>query len=198
MYKGGSKLLPLILVIIVTIVAIIAMVSVGRALLNRNASDVVVDDFASRALLEANVDSSVRMTVRGPIVADEEFNSYQIQISPSERRMTTYEGYQGQVIEQRQASNTMRGYEEFIHALDRVGFTNEERSNNTLDDVRGVCASGRLYTFEILQAQSVVKELWISSCRAVPASFGGNATASRDLFLKQIADSSTLLRDLNL
>jgi hypothetical protein len=138
------------------------------------------------------------MTVRGPIIADEEFNSYQIEIGPAGRRITTYKGYADQVIDTEQLGNTMRGYEEFVYALNRVGFTKERQIDDTLDDVRGICASGRLYTFEILQAGSVVKQLWMASCRDAGGSFAGNAVQSRDLFLKQIPDSSDRLRSLNL
>src|SRR5690606_38888812 len=111
MYKGGSKLLPVALVVIVTIVAVIALVSVGRALIGRNdQTDVVEESPAAQSLLVADVDRSVRMTVRGPIVADEEFNSYQIEISPTERRMTTYKGYQGQVIDTKRLGNSTDAY----------------------------------------------------------------------------------------
>lgn len=198
MYKGGSKLLPLALVVIVTIVAIIAMVSIGRALLGRSSSNTEVDNSAAQSLLVAEADRSVRMTVRGPIIADEEFNSYQIEVGPAGRRITTYKGYGEQVIDTEQVGNNMRGYEEFVYALDRVGFTKERQLEGTLDDVRGICASGRLYTFEILQAGSVLKQLWVASCRGTEGSFAGNAPAARDLFLKQISDSSTRLRSLNL
>lgn len=199
MYKGGSKLLPIVLVIIVTIVAIIALVSVGRALLGRgDTPEVVEENPAAQSLLNSEIDRSVRMTVRGPIVANEEFNSYQIEISPVERRMTTYRGYEQEVIDTKQLGNSTEGYGEFVHALDRVNFTKEEKVTDTLDDVRGICATGRLYTFELLLAQSVIKDLWVSNCRKVPGSFGGDASAARDLFLKQIPDSDTLLRDLNL
>lgn len=198
MYKGGSRLLPLALVVIVTIVAIIAMVAVGRALLGRNGSNTEVDNSAAKSLLVAEADRSVRMTVRGPIIADEEFNSYQIEVGAAGRRLTTYKGYGEQIIDTEQLANSMRGYEEFVYALDRVGFTSERKLEETLDDVRGICASGRLYTFEILQAQSVIKQLWVASCRDARGSFGGNAPEARDLFLKQIPDSTTRLRGLNL
>ena len=192
-------MLPIVLVIIVTIVAIIALVSVGRALLNRGESNEAPEENpATRSLLVAEADRSVRMTVRGPIIADENFNSYQIEVSPIERRMTTYKGYRDEVIDTERLGNSMKGYEEFVYALNKANFTREEQLTGELDDIRGVCANGRLYTFEILQAQSVVKELWTSSCRDAAGSFRGNAVQSRDLFLKQIPESSAKIRSLNL
>lgn len=199
MYKGGSKLLPIALVIIVTIVAIIALVSIGRALLGRGSSEEVPQENpAAQKLLVSEVDRSVRMTVRGPIIADEDFNSYQIEISPVGRRMTTYKGYQDGVIEDERLGNTTTGYEEFIYALDRANFTKEGQLPEDAGDLRGLCATGRLYTFEILQAQSTIKQLWTTSCRDASGSFRGEAALVRDLFLKQIPDSAARLRGLNL
>lgn len=198
MYRGNSKILPVVLIIVVMIVAIFAVVAVGRALLNRNAPAEPVDDSVSRALVTSDADHSVRMTVRGPIVADEEFNSYRIDVSPIGRRMITYKGYQDQIIEDTRLANSTDAYVEFIHALNRMEFTKERKLDEAQDDLRGVCPEGRLYTFEILQAQSVIKQLWTSSCRKASGSFGGDAVEIRDLFLKQIPDSNTKLRDLRL
>lgn len=199
MYKGGSKLLPIALVIIVTIVAIIALVSVGKALLNRGDRGEIVEETPQASnLLASEVDRSVRMTVRGPIVADEEFHSYQIEVSPVGRRMTTFRGYQHEIIDTVQLSNTTAGYEEFVHALERVNFTKEQQLAEGMTDVRGVCAGGRLYTFELLQAQSVRQETWVASCREPQGSFGGEAVMARDLFLRQIPESRSLLRGLSL
>lgn len=198
MYKGGPRIVPIILVVAVMIVAIIALVSIGRLLLNRGDSSEVVDTPTENALLMAEVDRSVRMTVRGPIVADENFNSYKIEISPTERRMTTYRGYSDEVIESRRLSNSVNAYTEFIHALDRAGFANTAQLDAEVSDVRGMCSTGRLYSFETLQAQSVLSESWISSCKGATASFRGEAVLIRDLFLRQIPDSKSLLSDLSL
>ena len=198
MYKGKSKLLPIVLVIIVAAVAIFALVSVGRAILNRDEDVEVVDTSADRALLTAEADRSVRMTVRGPIQADEEFHSYEIEVSPIGRRMTTYRGYQNESIDNIQLGNSVAAYDEFVHALSRANFTSEEQLSEDSEEERGACASGRLYAFETLQAQSVTKRLWVTSCKDLPASFMGDAVFIRDLFQKQIPDSSRLLRTLNL
>lgn len=199
MYKGGSRLLPIILAIIVIAVAVFAVVAVGRALLNRNQEEVdPIDSSASRSLLTTDADRAVRMTVRGPITADEEFHSYQIEISPIGRRMATYSGYQERVIEDERYSSSTTAYVEFVHALSRAEFTREASLSDEQDDTRGACADGRLYTFEIMQAQSVDKSLWTTSCRDLPGSFAGDAPEARRLFLGQIPDSNALLRDIRL
>lgn len=198
MYRDKSKLLPIILVVVIAAVAIIAMVSLGRAILNRGEKEVVTDDPANRALVTTDTDRSVRMSVRGPIVADEEFRSYDIEISPIGRRMTVYEGYEGKVLNETRLSNNEEAYAEFVNALSRAQFTSEGELSEEVEDIEGLCANGRLYTFKLLQSQSVVKELWTSSCREVRGIFAGDAVQIRNLFHRQIPESRELLRGVDL
>ncbi len=198
MYRGKSKVLPIILMIIVAVVAIIAMVSIGRALLGRGSQSAPVEDPASRALLNTEIDRSVRMTVRGPITANEDFRSYEIEISPIGRRMTTYRGYNNQVIDDVRLGNSTEAYTELVNALSLANFTKTASSAVGVDEIAGVCATGRVYTFTLLQAQSSVKQLWTASCRGVDGSFEGNAVLVRDLLQGQIPTSRELLRGTNL
>lgn len=198
MYRGGSRIIPILLVIIVAVVAIIALVSVGKAILGRDTESDAAVDTTREALLSSELDRSVRMTVRGPIVADETFHSYQIAISPAERRMTTFRGYNDSVIDTKLLSGSTAAYEEFVHALDRAGFARTVKLPEQQRDMRGACADGRVYIFEILWAQSVVSESWTSSCRNLSGSFAGSTAEVRTLFQRQIPDSNTLLRGLNL
>jgi hypothetical protein len=138
------------------------------------------------------------MTVRGPITAEENFRSYQIEVGPTGRRFVTYNGYQNQMADDQRFNNSTEAYVQFVNALSRVGFTKEADISDEQNDTRGVCADGRLYTFEIMVAQSTEKELWTSSCRDAKGSFRGDAARVRDLFLDQIPDSSALLRKINL
>ena len=198
MYRGNSKILPAVLLAIIVIVAIVAVVAVGRSILNRNSVEAPVDTFASQALLNTDADYSVRMTVRGPIMGEEDFYSYQVEVSPIGRRLTTYNGYQGQVIDDARFAGSTAAYTEFVHALNRANFTSEAMLTDEQNDTRGTCATGRLYSFEILRAQSVIKRLWTSSCRGVSGSFRGDASFVRDLFLDQIPNSNDLLKKIKL
>lgn len=198
MYQGKSKILPAILLVIIVVVAIVAIVAVGRSILGRDSRPAPADDFVGRTLLGTDADHSVRMTVRGPITGDENFYSYQIEISPIGRRLTTYNGFQGKVIEDKRLPNNTEAYTEFVHALNHANFTREAELNDQQNDTRGVCATGRLYDFEVMRAQSPVKQLWASSCRGIKGSFRGDAPVVRSLFLDQIPDNRDLLREINL
>ena len=91
-----SRFVPILLVIVITVVAVAAVIAIGRALFGKNDSGQTTDqnvNVGQVALLSTDVGSAVRLTVRGPIVANENFRSYSITISPESREMTTYEGY---------------------------------------------------------------------------------------------------------
>ncbi|QWQ32354.1 hypothetical protein KOY48_00420 [Candidatus Minimicrobia naudis] len=100
-----SRFVPILLVIVITVVAVAAVIAIGRALFGKNDSGQTTTDqnvnVGQVALLSTDVGSAVRLTVRGPIVANENFRSYSITISPESREMTTYEGYLDKPIAQK-------------------------------------------------------------------------------------------------
>lgn len=198
MYRGGSsRIIPALLLLVIVVVAIVALVAVGKAIFGGSNAQ-PESSSAKRALLTTDADHSVRMSVRGPLVADENFRSYQVDISPYNRRLTTYRGYEQAQIDDKQLANSSDAYVQLVHALYRENFLKEVTLSDEQNDTRGVCASGRLYTFEIMEAGSSVKELWTSSCRDAKGSFRGNAEQVRTLLLRQIPESDSLLRTIDL
>ena len=199
MYRGGSsRIFPALIVVAVIVVAIIALVAIGRAIFGGGSDTAPEENPARRSLLTTDADHSLRMTVRGPLVADEEFRSYVVDVSPVERSLTTYTGYEYQQLDNVRFVNSTEAYAEFVHALEQASFLREQELSDEEDDTRGVCAGGRLYTFEIRRAQSDLKRLWTSSCRDESGSFRGEAERVKNLFLRQIPDSAELLRPIDL
>jgi hypothetical protein len=45
-------------------------------------------------------------------------------------------------------ANNLNAYDTFVHALQRTGFGKVRKTSDT-DDIRGVCATGQRYTFEV-------------------------------------------------
>ena len=118
-----SRFIPILLVIIITIVAVAAVIAIGRALFGDGSSNNTqpnpnIED-AKTALLSTDVDRSVRLTVRGPIVANENFRSYSITITPDSREMITYEGYLDNQIDRKRLDNNTKAYAELVYALDK-------------------------------------------------------------------------------
>jgi hypothetical protein len=195
MYRGNSsRIFPIIIILVIVVIAIVALVSVGRAIFGGDQNQAPSPTDTSRStLLKTNADNSVRMTVRGPIVADEAFRSYRIVISPSDRTLTTYSGYMEQPLKDKQLSNNVKSYEEFVYALERANLADGAAFTGEKDDTRGICATGRVYEFEIMQSGSVVKRLWTSTCKGSPGSLKASSAQLQKLFLDQIPDHKDLL-----
>lgn len=184
-----SRFIPIILVILITIVAVAAVIAIGRSLMGGGQpkqDEQVVIDKDKKALLSTDAGRSIRLTVRGPIVADEKFRSYQITISPDTRVMTTYEGYLEKEIATKNFGNTSKAYEELVYALDKRKMMDGRALTEKQNDLRGICASGKIYKFETLNNSQSVKTLWTSDCKGSKGSALANVNEVLDMFLKQI------------
>lgn len=200
MYRGNStRIFPIILVLIVVAIAIAALVSVGKTIFGGgDQPSTAQTDTSEQALLNTAAGNSVRMTVRGPIVADENFRSYRIAVDASGRNLTTYSGYLDQQLSNTQLSNNVKAYEEFVYALNRANLVKGTPLEGDKDDTRGICATGNVYEFEVLQGGMVTKHLWTSTCKGSAGSFKGSVEQVRSLFLNQIPDSKQLLKPIDL
>jgi len=200
MYRGNSsRFIPIILVFIVIAIAVAALVSIGRVIFGGgDQPDQAQIDTSQQALLDTSSGHSVRMTVRGPIVADENFRSYRVTVDANNRNLTVYSGYLEQALDSKDLGNNIQAYEEFVFALNRANLVVGTPFNNDKDDTRGICATGKVYEFEVIDSGSIVKRLWTSSCKGSPGSFKGSITQVQNLFLQQIPDNRTILKTVNL
>jgi len=187
-----SRFVPILLVGVITLVVVAAVIAIGQSLIGGERQDNQEDsaevDEGKQSLLMSDASRSVRLTVRGPIVANEDFRSYRIEVSPSSRTMTTYEGYLDRRLGSKNLDNNVKAYEEFVFALDKRKMMDGRRLANEQDDLRGVCASGKLYEFETLMDGEPVKQLWTSDCDGAKGSALANVQEILDMFLKQIPD----------
>jgi hypothetical protein len=193
-----SRILPIILVIVIIIIAIAAIVSLARVVFfSGGPSAPAVTDVSREALLNTSSGRSVSMTVRGPIVADEEFHSYKIEISASSRQLSTFKGYLNTVVDRTNLGNNVAAYEEFVHALDKADLADGTELEGDRNDVRGICATGRVYEFSILDGNSTVKRLWTSTCKGSPGSLDASVNQLTELFVNQIPGSEALIKKVS-
>lgn len=192
-----SRLAPIILIILVSLIAIIALVSFARALFFPGVNTAQVDQ-SREALLSTSAERKVQLTVRGPIVADENFHSYTIAVTPNSRQLTTYIGYLGSVVQRISLNNNVAAYEQFVHALDRVGMWRGTQLTGERDDVRGVCATGRVFEFSIINNDEVVKRLWTSTCNNARGSLTVRHDGLVNLFQSQIPDARAVIKEVGL
>lgn len=191
--NSNVRILPLIITIIVVALVIAAVVSIGRALFSGGSSTEETSqvDQGREALLNTASGHSVQMTVRGPIVADEEFQSYQVEVSNSERSITAYKGYLESRTNGTSLSNNTRAYEQFVHALDKANMMKgEEPETEAENDLRGICASGYVYEYAVLSGSDTVKMLWTSTCSGSKGTLDASREQLTNLFLDQIPKSN--------
>lgn len=195
-----SRFVPILLVIVITIVAVAAVIAIGRALFGGNESDQKDKNINAGqiALLSTDEGRAVRLTVRGPIVANENFRSYSVIVSPSSRQITTYEGYLEKEISQKKLDNNVKAYTELVYALDKRKMMNGTQLTEQQNDLRGICASGKVYKFETLNDNSVVKSLWTSDCSGSKGSAQANVNEILDMFLKQIPEGKKMVAGIGL
>lgn len=192
MYRSSStRIFPIIIIIIVVVALIAGIVTVGSRIFGNNSG---TDDkkrsqadIARDELLKIDVDRSVRMTIRGPLVGNEAFRSYQITVSPTQREYIVYKGYLEEVLSRKSFPNNTRAYEEFVFALDKANFTKAGKyTAEEASDLRGICATGRIYQYEILSSGSAMNALWTSTCKGSPGTFGASVEQVTNLFSEQI------------
>lgn len=195
-----SRIIPLALILIIAAVAIAALVSLARVVFfsNSTESSNKQADTSKEALLSTDLSRAVRVTVRGSIVADEQFRSYQIVVTPSSRTLTTYNGYLDTPIDKIALANNVPAYEEFVYALSRANMVKGTEFTGDKNDTRGICATGQVYQFDVLKDNKSVKSLWTSTCGSSKGSLDGNAENITDLFISQVPDADKLIRKIDL
>lgn len=196
------RILPIVLTIVIIIVAIAGIVGLVRLIVTggtgspKPASEDV--SIIEQHLLSTIATRSVRMTVRGPIVADEDFRSYQITVSPSSRQFQTFTGYLDTLTRQETLANNTAAYSQFVYALDKANMAAGRQFTDDRNDVRGICATGKVYEFATLNDDKVDSMLWTSTCGGSPGSLKASVAQLSRLFLNQVPRSSNIIDSLSL
>lgn len=105
--------MPVFITIVVIVIVIAVAVTLVRSMLqggdsSDNKSDQSQEQTLQSVVVSQEATRSVRWTVRGPIVADEKFKSYQIVVTPTTRTFTVYNGYLDKVESQKTTTTTRR------------------------------------------------------------------------------------------
>ena len=194
--NSGARFLPLFITLVVVIIAVIAVVSIGRAIFfsgNDKDQDVQTNPAVESSLLKTTSDRGVKLTVRGPIVANENFTSYTITASPSARTMSVYNGYVDTIRDQKSYENNTQAYTQFVYALDKANMTKGKAvSGDTEQDLRGICATGYIYQYATTLNGQNVEELWTSTCGGSKGTLDASTSQLNNLFQKQIPEYADL------
>jgi len=191
-----TRFIPAALVLAIIVIAVVGLVYTARLLFFSGDGIIPQVDNSKTSLLSTNADRAVRLTVRGKIVADEDFRKYQIQITPNERILALYRGYQNEQFDNITLGNNIPAYEQFVYALDRAEMMDSLAFKGDADDTRGICATGFLYEYEILQDGESLKRVWTTSCSRPRGSLGATAAPINSLFEKQIPGAKQKISSL--
>ncbi len=198
MRRGGpTRLGTILLVLIMAVVLIGAGVWVSRTFFGSDSDGGTeeVVDHGQQLLDEPTETTAVRMSVRGPITAQENHYSIALTISASARNLTIWRSYDGSVMTSEDLTNSAASFNDLLSALNRAGYMKEAKAE---EENQGICAVGQLINFEIFEyktnEQGETKEeggkrLWTTSCNGLTGSFDGLTTNVIDLFLDQIPDA---------
>ena len=201
-YKS-YRILPIALTVVIIIVAIAGIVALTSLLFKGGGSSSgpgtqeSLESQARTHLLDTTASSSVSMTVRGPIVADEDFRSFRVEISPTERKFQAFKGYLDTTVDSEVLSNNVAAYTQFVNALERINMVSRAPFVGENNDVKGVCSSGSVYEFSTLKNGKVRDMFWTSTCKGSAGSLRGSAKQISGLFLNQIPSGSNISESLS-
>lgn len=191
----GSRFFPLFVAFVVFILIVVAIVSIGRAIFSGSQKDTTEDtaDHGRQQLLVTDAGSSVVLTTRGPIVSRENFRSYQVVVSPTQRSMTVYKGYLESVDKNTTLPNDQKAYEQFVYALDKANMMKGKvPADDSKNDLRGICSSGYVYEYTVRSGDNPVKRLWTSTCDGSKGTLDASVSQLNGLFFKQIPDADKI------
>ncbi len=161
----------------------------------RNAEPGMSQEDIKRSLVTTiNSGRSARMTVYGPIVADEERESYEVTVTTSSRRFAAYQGYNQTQIAASDYGNTYEAYQQLAYALARANFDKEKKVDELAKDDRGACATGRLYVYELFENGDLVRRTWTTTCANTKGDFAGSNRQVAHLFNKQVPDFNNAVK----
>ena len=197
------RIAPVLLIIAIAVLAIILIVNLGKMMFGsdspkKSSSKTQEPDTSVLNLLKIESGRSVKMTVRGPIQANENARSYSVEVSSSSRNLKVFKGYSSEVEKEVNHDNTTAAYDEFVNALNKANMMKGEALTGENDDIRGVCAKGHVYDFAILKDGQVEKHLWTSTCKGSKGSLLANTAQLQDLFSLQIPEFKSMVKDLGL
>ena len=187
-----TRLGSAIIAIIFAVILISGLVWAGQMILGGGSSNKTETISAGQKLMNSPTDkTAVRMSVRGPVVAKENHYSIVMTIARDSRQITTFRGYNGEVIETKTIGNTEAAFDDFMAALNRAGYM--KKNNSSVSENQGICAVGQLIQFEVLDDGKSAQKLWTTSCGKVGGNFGGMVVNIEELFLNQIEDSRKII-----
>ncbi len=145
----------------------------------------------------AHTNVIMRMVAQGPITANQDHHQVYIEVGKDDNEIQLVRGYQGEVTHEEQFDSNSSSYGNFLRAIDLLGYTNGDTSEERAD-YRGHCPFGNRYIFQIIDGTKVKQQFWATSCGDREGTFRGQTEDIIQLFQAQIPGYSELTTNLDL
>lgn len=193
--RGSARLGFILLIIIVAIVLIGGIVFLAQSLFGGGTVAPTSSPQESNLLTEPTDNTRVVMTVRGPVTAREKHYDIRLEISSTKRLLVVTTGYDNPTeVKRIELDNDQGAFTDLLLALNTAGYTS--KSDATIDKNDGLCATGQLITFSLMDGDNTNTESWTTSCGAVTGDFTGQSSAVIDLLLNQIPGSHQAIQSV--
>ena len=143
-----------------------------------------------------NTDAVVRLSIDGPVNAEQNHRQEQYTIGRDNVRYEQLEGYAQTLRRQENFVNTQENFDAFLNSLSRAGFTRGNTAKE-LQNEKGFCARGQRYVFELIQNNTTIQRYWNTSCNQTHT-YEGDTDLTLDLFRAQIPNLNELQSDFSL
>ncbi len=143
----------------------------------------------------AKTETVMRMVVEGKVNAEQNHRSLTVTVGRSSNVIELVQGYEGHVTESKTYESNENAYATFLRALQLQSYDKGD-DNPDKQDSRGVCPTGKVYTFEIITGSATVQRFWTTSCGG--GTFRGNTGVVRQLFRAQAPDYIDIASDQGL
>lgn len=192
MKRRGLRLGTILLVAVVALVMLGGITFLARSIIGNggNSGGSSNDNQGSvgqTILSNPGKNATIAMSVRGPVVAQENHYDIDLKITSSSRNLVIYRGYdRKKVIKRIDLDNSDKAFSDLSLALNNNGFMNESKGSATKNN--GLCASGQLIDFRVSDGDKS-QDLWTTSCGTGLGNFSGRSSTVVDLLLNQIPGS---------
>lgn len=185
-HRSSARIGIALLIVIVAVIMLGGAVFLAQSLFAGGANKTQSGE--TSLLSEPTDNTTVKMIVRGPIVAKENHYSIQLDINNSKRRLVIYRGYdQAEEVQKIELDNDAGAFTDLLLALRDNRYTDSIVTSIEKND--GLCASGQIIDFQLADGDQIKSDLWTTSCASVRGNFGGNSTSIIQLLLDQIPGS---------
>jgi len=135
----------------------------------------------------------VKLTVQGPIVANEQFVSEVLDITPTQRSLTASVTYGNNLVTSQTLDNNSDAFNQLLGALLDAGLIQSVHGRNIATSAGSTCPQGLRFTYETFDTGgTTLTSLWASTCSTANQSFAGNLQLTNQLVRAQFPNISRL------